>query len=153
MATWRAFAEQAPELAQAGERLFQEHEVAYLATTSPAGWPRLSPFCPAVDAGHLWAFIIEESPKRAHLDANGRFAIHAMPGDEDEQFLVTGRAAREADPALREPALVAMPYADADERHILYEFFPLRAIWTTWVNFQRPGMKPVHRSWREGSSG
>ena len=67
MATWRAFAEQAPELAQAGERLFQEHEVAYLATTSPAGWPRLSPFCPAVAAGHLWAFIIEESPKRLDM--------------------------------------------------------------------------------------
>jgi hypothetical protein len=97
----------------------------------------------------LWAFIIQESPKRRDLDANARFALHTMPGDEDEQFFLQGLASREPDPSLREVALGAMPYNDADERHILYEFRPQRALWTTWENFQKPGMRPVHRSWRE----
>ena len=143
---WSRFAEEAPEIAAAGTRLIGE--VAFLATVSPMGWPRLHPFCPAIAGGRLWAFIMEESPKRRDLDVNGRFAIHALPGEQDEQFFVAGAAARNDDPALRALALAAMPYDDADERHILYEFFPRRALWTTWENFQQPGMRPVHRSWR-----
>ena len=42
-----------------------------------------------------------------------------------------------------------MPYDDADERHLLYEFHLERALWTTWENFQKPGMRPVHKRWRD----
>jgi hypothetical protein len=42
-----------------------------------------------------------------------------------------------------------MPYDDADERHLLYEFEIERALWTTWESFQQPGMRPVHRVWIE----
>jgi hypothetical protein len=149
VATWAQFEAGAPEIAAVGNRFLQRFEVAYLATVNAGGWPRVHPFCPAVADGHLYAFIIEESPKRCDLDANGRCAIHAMPGDEDEQFYIVGTAHRERDPAARAVALAAMPYDDADERHILFEFFPHRALWTTWDNFQQPGMRPVHRAWRE----
>jgi hypothetical protein len=152
MATWSEFEAGAPEIAAAGTRLFRRSEVAYLATVSRGGWPRVHPFCPALASGRLWAFIMEESPKRRDLDDNGRFAIHLMPGDEDEEFYIAGNAHRQRDPSLREAALAAMPYDDADERHILYEFSPRRALWTTWENFQQPGMRPVHRSWRDGAA-
>jgi hypothetical protein len=67
--------------------------------------------------------------------------------------LVAGRAARALDdPRLRRAVLAAMPYDDADERHLLYEFSPERALWTTWKNFQKPGMRPIHRSWRDPAS-
>ena len=154
MATWAEFEAAAPHIAGAGRRLFSANEVAYLATVSADGHPRVHPFCPAIADGRLWAFIMAESPKRRDLDANGRFAIHAMPGLEDEEFFVAGHVRREPDVASRELALAAMPYADADERHLLYEFRPERALWTTWENFQQPGMRPVHRTWRErGSAG
>jgi hypothetical protein len=150
MATWSEFEALTPDIAAAGRRLLGDNEVAFLATVSVAGWPRVHPFCPAIAAGRLYAFIIDGSPKRRDLDLNGRFAIHAWPGHEDEQFFIAGCAARELDVAFRAIALEAMPYGDADERHILYEFCPERALWTTWENFQKPGMRPVHRSWRAG---
>jgi hypothetical protein len=152
MATWEEFEAGAHEIAAAGLRLFSEHQVAYLATVSAGGRPRVHPFCPAVAGGRLWAFIMAESPKRRDLDANGQFAIHALPGLEDEEFFVAGHAQRHLDPMLRAVALAAMPYADADERHLLYEFRPERALWTTWENFQQPGMRPIYRTWREAGA-
>jgi hypothetical protein len=152
MATWEEFEAGAPEIAAAGRRLFSEHQVAYLATVSAGGRPRLHPFCPAVAGGHLWAFVMAESPKRRDIDTNGQFAIHAVLGLEDEEFFVAGHVRRQLDAASRELALAAMPYADADERHLLYEFRPERALWTTWEDFQQPGMRPVHRTWREQGS-
>jgi hypothetical protein len=68
---------------------------------------------------------------------------------KDEQFYVAGKAVRRAEESMRDIALRAMPYGDADERHILYEFHLERALWTTWENFQQPGMRPIHRSWLE----
>jgi hypothetical protein len=145
MTTWADFELQAPDLAAAGRRLLAE--VAFLATAGSTGRPRVHPFCPAIAEGRLWGFIIEESPKRADLDSNGYFAIHALPGFEDEQFYVAGTACRIHDPQLRDAVLAAMPYDDADERHLLYEFRLERALWTTWENFQTPGMRPVHHTW------
>lgn len=147
MATWSELEKHAPEIAAAGRRRLTENEVAFLATASDEGRPRVHPFCPVIVEGRLWAFIIRESPKRRDLDSNGYFAIHAWPGPEDEQFYVAGTAARELDTELREAVVAAMPYDDADERHLLYEFRLERALWTTWENFQKPGMRPVHRVW------
>jgi hypothetical protein len=146
--TWSEFEAASPEIAAAGRRLLAANEVAFLATVTRHGRPRVHPFCPAIAEGRLWAFIIDQSPKRGDLDVNGWFAIHAWPGRNDEQFYVTGAAHRTVDPALRAVALAAMPYADADEHHLLYEFLPDGAMWTTWEKFQQPGMRPVHHVWR-----
>jgi hypothetical protein len=146
MATWADLEKEAPEIAEAGSRLLPE--VAFLATVSTDGRPRVHPVCPVVTRGRLWAFVMEESPKRRDLDSNGNFAIHALPGPEDEEFYVAGHASRVLEPGLVETVSAAMPYDDADERHFLYEFFLARALWTTWENFQKPGMRPIHRVWR-----
>ena len=146
MATWSDLEREAPEIADAGRRLLGE--VAFLATVSGQGRPRLHPFCPALCQGSLWAFVMERSPKRRDLDANGYFAIHALPGPQDEEFYVAGCATRVTDPNARQQVLGAMPYDDADEQHLLYEFPLDRALWTTWANFQQPGMRPVHRVWK-----
>ncbi len=151
MGSWAEFEREAPEIADAGTRLLAGNEVAFLATVSASGRPRLHPFCPAVIGGRLWAFVIEESPKRRDLDENGYFAIHAFLGPEDEEFYVAGVAVRVQDPELREVVVAAMPYDDADARHLLYEFRLERVLWTTWENFQKPWMRPVHRVWRPSS--
>jgi hypothetical protein len=143
---WNQLQEEAAEIAEAGSRLLPE--VSYLATVDSAGRPRVHPFCPAIARGRLWAFVMEGSPKRRDLDTNGHFAIHALPGPEDEEFYVAGTARRVEDPEIRVAVLAAMPYDDADDRHLLYEFSLERALWTTWENFQKPGMRPVHRVWR-----
>ncbi len=148
MASWADFEKSAPQIAEAGRRLLADIDVAFLATADRHGRPRVHPFCPAVAEGRLWAFVIEESPKRRDLDANGHFAIHALPGAEDEQFYAAGQAERVTDRVLEQVVLVAMPYDDADQRHLLYEFHLERVLWTTWDDFQKPGMRPVHRVWR-----
>ena len=149
LATWAEFEEAAPELARAGRRLLPE--VSFLATVSRAGRPRVHPFCPAIAEGRLWAFIMEGSPKRRDLDHNRQFAIHALPGVEDEEFFIAGEAERVRESYLRKLASDAMPYDDADERHLLYEFHLERALWTTWENFHKPGMRPMHRWWLKAS--
>lgn len=146
MVSWHEFEREAPEIAAVGRRLLPE--VAFLATVSSRGRPRVHPFCPAIARGRLWAFVMAGSPKRRDLDANGHFAIHALPGPEDEELYVAGRATRILDPGARQDALDAMPYDDADEQHLLYEFDLERALWTIWERFQQPGMRPVHRVWR-----
>jgi len=152
MATWGEFEAASPQIAGVGRRLFKELEVAFIATVSPSGKPRVHPFCPAIAGGHLWGFILDGSPKRMDLEANGHFAIHALPGREDEEFYITGHARRQSDPLLRELAIAAMPYDDADERHILYEFLIEYALWTTWENFQKPSMRPAHQRWHAGDA-
>lgn len=144
--TWADLEQGVPELAEAGKRLLPE--VAFLATVEARNRPRVHPFCPAITQRRLWAFTMAESPKRRDLDANAGFAIHALPVAEDEEFYVAGTATRVEDPRARQAVLAVMPYEDADERHLLYEFFPERVLWTTWENFQKPGMRPVHRVWR-----
>jgi hypothetical protein len=151
VATWADLEKEAPEIAEAGRRLLPE--VAFLATVSAKGRPRVHPFCPAIAEDRLWAFVVEESPKRRDLDSNGYFAIHALPGSEDEQFYVAGVATRVVGADLRAIVLAAVPFDDADERHLLYEFLPDRALWTTWQNFQKPGMRPVHRTWHPSGRG
>ena len=143
---WTELEKEAPEIAAAGARLLPE--VAFLATVSAEGRPRVHPFCPVIVQGRLWAFVIAESPKRRDLDANGKFAIHALPGPEDEEFYLAGTAVRVHDSRIRQMVLAAMPYDDADERHLLYEFVLERAMWTTWEHFQQPGMRPIHEVWR-----
>lgn len=145
MSAWTRIEAEAPEIAAAGRRLLGE--VAFLATVSGNGRPRVHPFCPAIVAGRVWAFVMEQSPKRRDLDVNGHFAIHALPGPQDEEFYLAGRASQVLDVQARERVLEAMPYDDADEAHRLYQFEPDRALWTTWENFQQPGMRPVHRVW------
>jgi hypothetical protein len=145
MATWTDFEHAAPELAAAGRRLLPV--VAFLATVSRAGRPRVHPVCPAIVDGRLWAFIMASSPKRRDLDRSGEYAMHALPGAEDEQFYVAGRAEFVEAAALRAQVLAAMPYDDADAAHLLYEFNIDRVLWTRWENFQRPGMRPVQQRW------
>jgi hypothetical protein len=152
MGSWAEFASSAPEIEAAGRRLLSASQVAFLATVSREGRPRVHPFCPAIVDGHLFGFILAGSPKRRDLDRSGQFAIHAWLGPEDEQFYVAGSAFRTGEAELRGAVVAAMPYDDADERHLLYEFRPAQAMWTVWHHFQKPEMRPQHFVWREGES-
>lgn len=83
------------------------------------------------------------------MDERGLYAIHALPGKEDESFFVSGRAlSRNDESPFREVVAAAMDFdTGVDAHHILYEFLIDRVLWTTWSNFGTPELKPHYRKW------
>lgn len=149
--SWATFAEQAPDIAAAGMRLFAREEVAFLGTTSAKGRPRIHPFVPKIVDGRLVAFVLDSSPKTNDLAKRQFYAIHASLGLEDEEFFVSGKAIYRNDNAkLRAAADLAMGFVtgSADEHHRLYEFLIDRALWTTWKNFGTPDHRPNYHRWQ-----
>jgi hypothetical protein len=149
MFDWAAFAKAALEISDAGARLLAQNEVAFLATASATGRPRIHPFVPKIVDGKLLAFIMDSSPKITDLRDRRQYAIHAQPGAEDEEFFISGNAHLcEDDKSLRDRAADAMGFATGvDEHHILFEFLVDRALWTMWADFGTPNHRPNYTLW------
>lgn len=150
MRSWSEFDEEAPALSAAARRLLDAQEVAFLATVSASGRPRLHPFVPRIVDGRLVAFVMDDSPKQRDLADRGYYAIHTALADEDEEFYLSGVARlRDDDVALRAAADTAMGFATgpADAHHILYEFLFDRALWTRWLDFGTPDHRPERSTW------
>jgi hypothetical protein len=149
MLDWKAFTTENPDLSDAATRLLELNEVAFIATVSADSRPRMHPFVPKVVGGRLVAFIMDSSPKLNDLKTRGYYAIHMLPGNNDEQFFISGDAiCRDDESELRAFAAMAMGFATGvDEHHILFEFRLDRVLWTTWLDFGTPGHRPEHRRW------
>jgi hypothetical protein len=154
MVPWQTFAGSHPTLAAHGQRLFllgYEYGsflagLAYLATIRPDGGPRMHPISPALLDGHLYAFILRNSPKCADLRRDGRYALHSFPHSlaedtfNDEELYVTGTAIMVEDPMIRQA--VADACGDSVEAGVVFELLLERvmhkgrahgrAIYTTW---------------------
>ncbi|MFI5316284.1 MAG: pyridoxamine 5'-phosphate oxidase, partial [Myxococcota bacterium] len=108
--TWSQFEDEAAPLAAIGRRLLyflgeRGPALAFLATTRADGGPRVHPVCPAIHRGGLFVFAVGHSPKRADLARDGRYALHAFPGmDDDESFYCTGPALEVRDTEVRRVA-------------------------------------------------
>lgn len=150
MIDWSDLVVAAPSIAEAGARLLQQNEVAFVATVSAAGRPRIHPFVPRVVEGNLVAFIMKSSPKIRDLRERCFFSIHALPGAEDEEFYASGRAVElAADHPLRPIAASAMGFATGvDSNHVLFQFLFDRALHTQWLDFGTSNHRPVHTVWR-----
>jgi len=123
MATWGEFAAADPELAAFGDERFQATHVAYLATCSAGGFPRVHPVTPIIGGGRLFLFMEPTSPKGHDLRRDGRFALHSSVADDsgtDGEFSIGGRALPIEDPAIRAAASDAANYTPAD-RYVLFE--------------------------------
>src|SRR3954471_2866956 len=93
-----------PDMAATGRQLLYQFGpgLGYIATVRKDGGPRVHPFCPILDDGQLWAFILTASPKGRDLLRDGRYALHAFPKPEtDDEFYVSGTAVVVDDPATR----------------------------------------------------
>jgi pyridoxamine 5'-phosphate oxidase-like protein len=102
MNTWSDLESRAPALAEAGRKLLYQFGpgLAFLATVRKDGAPRLHPICPTIVDGRLYALILPSSPKCGDLKRDGRYALHTFPPkDQDDEFLVMGRAYFIDDPA------------------------------------------------------
>jgi len=120
MATWKAFAEQSPELADFGKSRFGSG-VAYLATTRADGSPRVHPVTPII-GDELFLFMEPTSPKGKDLQRDSRYALHCAvenSGGGEGEFYVRGTATLITDPAIRQEAITAASYTPK-ERYILF---------------------------------
>ena len=150
MIAWAEFEHRAPEIASAGLDLLRRNEVAFLATASASGRPRLHPFVPRVVEGRMLAFIMDSSPKIGDLRYRKHYSIHTLPGADDEEFYVAGEAQEiDHDARSRSLATDAMGFATGvDEHHVLFEFTFDRALHTVWLDFGTPNHRPKRLVWR-----
>src|SRR2546423_13579403 len=96
MMTWSEFAEEQPELAEAGRKQLYQWEIglAFLATVRPDGGPRVHPVCPVINQDGIHILVVA-GPKQADLRRDGRYARHSEtcpPPRPDDGFYMTGLA-------------------------------------------------------------
>ena len=122
MTTWKAFSEQAPQMAEFGRSRLQSG-VAYIGTIRPDGGPRVHP-CTPIIGEQLFLFMEPTSPKGKDLLRDPRYTLHCAVEDSsggNGEFYVRGHGTLTNDPLLREQAVKASSYAPAD-RYILFVF-------------------------------
>ena len=154
MATWAEFAESAPEMADLGLKLLERFGLAYLGTVRRDGAPRLHPVCPFIAQGRLFVATNPASPKRNDLMRDGRYVLHMLPGENDAEFLVRGRASQVTDAETRAMVVEgATRFGDGTLRiepeELVFEYDIEQATTTYWENVGQPDTWPVRRSWRE----
>jgi hypothetical protein len=122
---WGTFAREAPELAEAGERLFHSFTLGYLATLDAAGRPRVAPVTITLHDDGLYAFVRSGTPKARDLAHDPRFALHAFPhfpsptSFDDEEFSIRGSSERVDDAELRSAVQAVHNDAVEDGSHLL----------------------------------
>lgn len=151
MATWSEFEAAMPEMAAAGRKLLYQFGpgLGFLATVRKDGGPRLHPICPMIVDGALCA-LIGDSPKRADLLRDGRYAVHTFPPEAvDDEFYVTGRAVLVPDAGRRVAvyAAVAAQGTTAGEHELLFEFTVDRAMLATYSHRGPGSFPPAYTRW------
>jgi hypothetical protein len=129
MASWKAFAAAAPNLAEQARRLFYRTETGEALLVSVRGdeLPRIHPIYLAIMEDRLVAFITP-SPKAVDLASDGRYALHNHqdPNAPDELQL-RGRAHEIVDPETRGRFSDAWYFSTTDA-YRLFEFDVERAL-------------------------
>ena len=140
-------------MAEAGRVLIYQFRVGlgYLATIRKDGGPRLHPVCPVIANGGLYVFIGNHSPKLHDLLRDGRYALHSFPNpDLDDEFYVSGLAARVDDPAVREVVYAAYTATGAfTSNDTLFELGLERVLHSKYES--RPSWPPVYTKWSAGA--
>jgi hypothetical protein len=144
--TWAEFARQVPDLADRGRVLIEDHGVAFLATVRKDGSPRLHPITPVFAGDGIYVAVAHRSPKRFDLLRDRRFALHALLGRKDEEFVLTGAVEQLEDGAERAGVVASANHVIRDS-DLVFEFLIASALWGYWENTGQPDTYPVHRSW------
>ena len=151
MATWAEFAAAAPDLADRGARRLGVG-VAYIATTAMDGSPRVHPFTALISGGRLLAFIGKHTVKYGNLLRDPRCAIHAVLGENDEEFLIISHAVLSDDwETQMQAAIEARKINMTSSNHAAFEFMLERAHWAVWEGPGTPDIRRVAKAWRATS--
>ena len=148
MVSWSAFADEEPEMAEAGRAIWADHVVMYLATIRPDGSPRVHPVVPVLVDGHVCVAIPQASPKWRDLDRDPRCVLHALPGARDDEFVLRCRA----QPAehLREDMRAAADHRVHDGDR-LFAFDLEQVDLGHWEHIGEPDTYSVRYRWVPGS--
>ncbi len=95
---WSDFAAAEPQMAEQGRALIYRRGdgEGLFVTVAGDGLPRVHPINVGVVDGRLVAFIQDKSAKARDLEADGRYALHAVyDPTQPHEFLVRGRAVRD----------------------------------------------------------
>ena len=142
MSTWAEFEQAEPEMAAIGRQLVEKIPIMYLATVRKDGAPRVHPVCPIWAGDRVYVAVAPVSPKRWDLRRDGRYALHAMPGKQDAEFYVTGRARLVPEADDRRAAGHTVHPADD-----VFELGIEQAMTAYWENWAQPDTYPVRRWW------
>jgi hypothetical protein len=153
VATWTEFEAAEPEMAAIARGLLKPAPIMMLATVRRDGAPRVHPVCPIFADGRMYVAVAGEgrkrvpaSPKRWDLARDGRYALHGLPGDHDEEFYCAGRATRRTDAATRTTVSAAAGHTIHDVDW-LFELDLDRAMTAYWENWTKPDTYAVRRFW------
>jgi hypothetical protein len=147
MATWQEFAAAQPAMAAIGLELLERFHIAYLATVRADGAPRAHPVSPFIIDGRLIVGTPATSPKARDQLRDGRYVIHMLPGKDDAEFRIRGRAQLVQVGPLRDAVLLGGPHY-VKEHDRIFEYDIEEAATARWVNVGQPGTYPVRERWR-----
>lgn len=80
---WSEFKTVAPELAEAGEKVFERAGVVLLGTLRKDGSPRISPVEMLIVGGELYLGMMPETLKAKDLLRDGRCTVHSLISDKN----------------------------------------------------------------------
>lgn len=149
MASWNEFAKERPDLAKVGLTLLPPCGIAYLGTVRLDGGPRVHPVCPIVGGGRLFVGIGPQSPKQLDLRRDPRCVLHALPGDEDAEFVIRAHAIEISDREDREVFEAACREAgvNIEADGPAFELIIDRVDTTVWENCGQPNTHPIRDRW------
>ena len=130
MTTWAEFEAESPAMAAAGRRLIYRtgDGEGLLVTVRGDGLPRINPVNVGVVDGRLYTFVQAKSAKRADLETDGRYALHAhMDPAAPDEFSVRGRARLVDDPQTR-AAIAKDWFFNVDDSYPLFELLLERVL-------------------------
>ncbi len=149
--SWVEFERDAPEFSAAGRRLLVGSDgvaIAFLATVSLRGVPRLTPVCPIFCGDHLYLSAAARTPKASDLRASQTYALHAFLAENDEEFQISGSAAEVRDAPERSAVHDAIPFPAFKRDDPIFRLSIERALWVYWERVGKPDTKAVRRRWR-----
>jgi hypothetical protein len=149
MATWKQFADAAPELATAARERFEAHKHLTIATLRRDGSPRITGIECRFIEGDVWFGSMARAVKARDLQRDPRFALHSGTGDASDwkgDAKASGRVEEVTDSERRTAIFAAMGSPDSGDSHL----FRAELDEVSTVRLGEPADHLVIDAWREG---
>jgi hypothetical protein len=96
----------------------------------------------------MYVAVPETSPKRHELRRDGRYALHALPGERDDEFYCTGQA-RLISPGHERAAVVQAAGHTIRDSDWVFELRLAYAMTAYWEKVGQPGTYAVRERWTD----
>ena len=110
------------------------------------GAPRLHPVSPFILQGRLFVATPKTSPKAHDQLRDGRYVMHMLPGENDDEFAIRGHAIAITDAETRAMILKDGPHF-VKPHDFYFEYRIESAATTVWENVGQPGTRPIRQRW------